>query len=71
MQATATAGASATNHRPNVPGYFTSKTTEPVANTTITNVPIISAKNLFWLWNNLPVIPEFCKFLLPFVQCYL
>ena len=71
MSATATAGARATNHNPNVPTYFASRTTDPVANTTITKVPIISAKNLFWLRDNLLVIPEFCKAPLPFVQCHL
>ena len=44
---TATAGARATNQRPSVSEYFTASTTEPVANTTTTNVPINSAKNLF------------------------
>src|SRR5574337_457010 len=71
IAATATAGAKATNHRPNVPTYFASSITEPVANTTMTNVPINSAKNFFWLEGNLFVILEFCKVVSPLVRCYL
>ena len=47
IRATAIAGHRATNHKPNVPAYFASNTTEPVASVTTTNVPMISAKNLF------------------------
>ena len=47
MPDTAMAGASAINQSPNVPTYFASSTIEAVADTTMTNVPISSARNFF------------------------
>lgn len=43
--ATPTNGAMAMKGIPNIPPSFASKTTDPVAKTTTTKVPITSAKN--------------------------
>jgi hypothetical protein len=41
------------NGNPNFPPSFASITTDPVANTTIIKVPMISAKNFLWVLDNL------------------
>ncbi len=49
MVPTAIAGAKAIKGKPRIPPSRVSKTIDPEAQTTTTNVPISSAKNFFWL----------------------